>query len=115
MRRIGGRLSAENADSVLAQPIDSNRRPFQNGSRPENGSPVISFTQRLAVDFPGADSSLPVSWLRSIDDFDQQVQHLVYLSGRYQVSEEIRDAAKRLKDAGGEESALSRIWWILRE
>lgn len=115
MRRIGGLLSTDDKDTLLAQPIDVNRRPIQNRSPSEDRKPVVSFTQQLAVDFPGTDSSLPVSWLRSIDDFDQQVQHLVYLSGGYQVSRGIKDAANRLKDAGSEESALSRIWWILRD
>jgi len=74
----------------------------------------VDFGEALGVDFPGGDAPLPVSWLRSIDDYDQQVQHLVYLSGQPRVTAEIRKIAARLKDSGSTESALSRLWWILR-
>jgi hypothetical protein len=115
MRRIGGRLLDGEQPSLLAQPLLA--RP--GGPTPKSKRPMeqleLSFRQRLGVDFPGSDAPLPVAWLRSIKDYDQQVQHLVYLSGQRNVPPEIADAAKRLREAGTVESALNRIWWILRD
>lgn len=115
MRRIGSSLSAGESDTVLAQPIVEIPLDPNSRTRPNDSQPVVSFTQQLSVDFPGNDSSLPVSWLRTIEDFDLQVQHLAYLSGRNTVSPEISDAAKRLRESSDRETALSRIWWILRD
>lgn len=114
MRRVGGRLNTGNQGTLLAQPIYNDPAAAKNPSQPTGTTPAVSFSEQLSVDFPASGSSLPVSWLRSINDFDQQVQHLVYLSGQTSVSAEIKDAAERLKKADGEESALSRVWWILR-
>ncbi|MCA9136960.1 MAG: hypothetical protein KDB00_09375, partial [Planctomycetales bacterium] len=115
MRRIGGRLSSDAQGTFLAQPdLQGSRDPK---SRPLGGGPKpgISFEQQLSVDFPSNDAPLPVSWLRSIDDFDRKVHHLVYLSGRDSVPPEIIDAARRMRESGSEASALSRTWWILRD
>ena len=112
MRRIGERLTKD-PDAMLAQPLTEN--PFDPRRRGSGDlQRTISPSEQLSVDFPGDDASLPVSWLQSIDDFDRKVQHLAYLSGRGRVPQEITDAANRLKEAGSEASALSRIWWILR-
>ena len=115
MRRVGGRLKGDGQGAILAQPIYGNPRDPKARPQPGELNPVIRFSQRLSVDFPGDDASLPVSWLRSIDNYDQQVQHLVYLSGGDKVSEELKNASKRLKESASAESALSRIWWILRD
>lgn len=114
MRRVGGRLNTGNQGTLLAQPIYETPPVSKDHSQSAGGTPVVNFAEQLGVDFPASDSTLPVSWLRSIDNFDQRIQHLVYLSGRHKVSAEIQDAAERLKEASGEQSALSRIWWILR-
>ncbi|WP_182867406.1 hypothetical protein [Stieleria mannarensis] len=114
MRRIGGSLSSDGQTTLLAQPIDGNSRTKKSLAALDAQNAASGFLQQLSVDFPGDDAALPVSWLRSIDDFDRQVQHLVYLSGRSTVTPEISAAAERLKESGSRESALSRIWWILR-
>ncbi|QEG00590.1 hypothetical protein Mal15_46610 [Stieleria maiorica] len=114
MRRIGGRLSSEDQTAILAQPINGKPRTPKSLAALDGENTASGFLQQLSVDFPGDEASLPVSWLRSIDDFDRQVQHLVYLSGRSSVTPEITAAANRLKESGSRESALSRIWWILR-
>jgi hypothetical protein len=112
MRRIGGSLQPGDQGAILAQPI-YNTPPLKPKS-PGSQRSGVDFGEALGVDFPGNDAPLPVSWLRSIDDYDQQVQHLVYLSGHQRVTPEIRKIAERLKESGSTESALSRLWWILR-
>lgn len=113
MRRIGGQLQSDDQDTVLAQPVFNPPSLKPSGSAGNRGQ-ALSFSEQLGVDFPSDNAPLPVSWLRSIDHFDQQVQHLAYLSGRERVTPEIEAIAKRLKDAGSTQSALSRLWWILR-
>ncbi|WP_372896216.1 hypothetical protein [Stieleria sp.] len=114
MRRVGGQFSPDDQGAILAQPIDGPRRSPKSLAEVDAGN-ASSFLQQLSVDFPGDEAALPVSWLRSIDDFELQVQHLVYLSGRNRVTPEITAAANRLKEESrSRESALSRIWWILR-
>ncbi|MCS7471519.1 hypothetical protein NZK35_33135 [Stieleria sp. ICT_E10.1] len=116
MRRVGGQFNPDDQGAILAQPIDGRPRSPQSLGELDGGNSATNFLQQLSVDFPGEDAALPVSWLRSIDDFDLQVQHLVYLSGRNRVTPEITAAANRLKEeSSSRESALSRIWWILRE
>ncbi len=112
MRRIGGSLQPGDQGTILAQPI-YNTPPLKPKS-PGSERVEVDFAEQLGVDFPGGDAPLPVSWLRSIDDYDQQVQHLVYLSGHQRVTPEIRKIAERLQESGSTESALSRLWWILR-
>ncbi|MCO8122912.1 hypothetical protein NHH03_14280 [Stieleria sp. TO1_6] len=114
MRRVGGLLQPDEQSALLAQPIFQAPRKNVSTSQSGDGQPAISLAQQLSVDFPSDNSSLPVSWLRSIDDYDQQIQHLVYLSGDDKVPDDLADIAKRLKDNGSVPSALSRIWWILR-
>ncbi|QDV41836.1 hypothetical protein Enr13x_16790 [Stieleria neptunia] len=115
MRRVGGRFTPDDQGAILAQPIDGRPRSPKSLAELDAGNSATSFLQQLSVDFPGDEAPLPVSWLRSIDDFDLQVQHLVYLSGRNRVTAEITAAANRLKEESkSRESALSRIWWILR-
>ena len=111
MRRIGSEIRNDANTALLAQPMLRESKNTMSQSIPKG----LSFSQRLSVDFPGDDADLPVSWLRSLDDFDQQVQHLVYLAGGRNVPANLEDAAKRLRDAGTEQSALSRLWWILRQ
>ncbi|MDV6034811.1 MAG: hypothetical protein F9B45_32920 [Phycisphaera sp. RhM] len=114
MRRVGGQFTPDDQGAILAQPIDGRPRSPKSLAEVDGGN-ASSFLQQLSVDFPGDEAALPVSWLRSIDDFDLQVQHLVYLSGRNRVTPEITAAANRLKEESrSRESALSRIWWILR-
>lgn len=112
IRRIGGSLQSGD-QTMLAQPALNPGGTSNSLSNPRRTA--ISFAEQLSVDFPTDESPLPVSWLRSIEDYDQQVQHVVYLSGRERVSPELREIAKRLNDAGSTESALSRLWWILRD
>ncbi|MCC9604113.1 hypothetical protein LOC67_26465 [Stieleria sp. JC731] len=109
MRRVGGRLVDDG--TLLAQPVlvSPTSREVANANKPK-----LSREDKISVDFPGEDASLPVSWIQSIDDFDQQVQHLVYLSGGRRVPENVTEAAKRLRQNSDDDAALSRIWWILR-
>ncbi|MEL6110707.1 MAG: hypothetical protein AAFU85_32270 [Planctomycetota bacterium] len=111
LRRIGKRFRDSD---VLAQPslIDKNRT--RSLSEPKQ-DPRESFRHLLSIDFPRDDATLPVSWLRSIDDYDEQVRHLVYLSGRGTGGKWIDSTSKQLEEAGSRESALSRVWWILSE
>ncbi|MEO1528843.1 MAG: hypothetical protein AAFX06_25770 [Planctomycetota bacterium] len=110
MRRIGKRFGTLESD-LLAQPIPSSSG--QGSLSPKD--PRESFRDLLSIDFPRDDAPLPVSWLRSIEDYDEQVRHLVYLSGRGSGGKLIETAAEQLGDAGSRESALSRVWWILSE
>jgi hypothetical protein len=113
MRRVGGRLSPDDQGTLLAQRGDGKTGDVTGSAG--DVQQAIRFLRKVSVDFPGDDVTLPVSWLRSIDDYDQQVQHLVYLSGGDKVSPDLKDAAERLRTAGSRESALSRLWWILRQ
>ena len=99
---------------MLAQPIGANPLSPKSVSKAQARDTALERMRQVSIDFPANDSALPVSWLRSIDDYEQQIQHLVYLSGGEIVPENVKDAAERLKAAGPEESALSRVWWILR-
>ena len=113
MRRIGKRFGGANS-GLLAQPILSNGSKQKSRSE-SGGDSQASFRDLLSVDFPRDDASLPVSWLRSIEDYDEQVRHLVYLSGRGAGGKLMETVAKELEESGSRESALSRLWWILSE
>ncbi|MCD0460635.1 BtrH N-terminal domain-containing protein [Roseiconus lacunae] len=109
MQKAGGRLLDDG--TLLAQPAQAKLTPRDLSSTPKL---TLSRTDQISVDFPGDDAGLPVSWIRSIDSFDQRVQHLVYLSGGRDVPPVISETAERLRQTGSEDAALSRIWWILR-
>lgn len=111
LRRIGKRFRDSD---VLAQPILIDKNRPRSLSEPKQ-DPREAFRNLLSIDFPRDDASLPVSWLRSIDDYDEQVRHLVYLSGRGTGGKWIDSTSKQLEEAGSRESALSRMWWILSE
>ncbi|OYP37050.1 hypothetical protein CGZ80_06780 [Rhodopirellula sp. MGV] len=109
MQHSGGRLLDDG--TLLAQPllISPTSRDVS-----ANRKPSLSRSDRISIDYPGDDSEMPVSWIHSIDDFDQKVEHLVYLAGGSQTPERINEVAKQLRENGTEAAALSRIWWILR-
>ncbi|MEM0926475.1 MAG: hypothetical protein AAGJ83_10595, partial [Planctomycetota bacterium] len=107
--RVGGRLS-EGPQMILAQPLPSGERPSVKTTRRP-----LTFQQRLEMDFPGDNAPLPVSWLRSIDGFDEQLRHLAYMADVNQVPAEIRDVAESLRRSSTDESAIHRLWWILQQ
>lgn len=111
INRVGGALKKDADRALLAQPIVQSPKKSLSSSASTN--PLLDFTKRLSVDFPGNEAALPVAWLSSIDDYDQQVEHLAYLAGEHQVPKDIAEIASDLRSAGSRESALSRLWWIL--
>ena len=112
LKRVGGKLRLGAGDSLLAQPMLES--PKESLSRDRGMTTQQAFIQQLSVDFPGDDATLPVSWLRSIEGYDQQVQHLVYLAGGHDVPSNIAETAQRFRQAGTPESALARLWWVLK-
>lgn len=114
MRRLGQRLDGGDQAAILAQPIQATP-----GAKKMSGSSstthVISFEQQLGVDLPGDVSPLPVSWLRSIKDFDEQTRHLAYLSGHHSLPKDVQKVAELLKKSDNPSASLGRLWWILRD
>lgn len=113
IKRFGGALKKDADSALLAQPIIQS--PKKSLSSSPNKNPMLDFSKKLSVDFPGNEAALPVAWLSSIDDYDQQVAHLAYLAGEYQVPKDIAEIATKLQTASSTESALSRLWWILND
>lgn len=60
---------------------------------------------------------LPVSWLRDIDGpdaFQQQAEHLYYVAGYIEPTNQQREIARVLRSTAGTDSkALQQLWWIL--
>ncbi|MEM6472613.1 MAG: hypothetical protein AAF802_23840 [Planctomycetota bacterium] len=110
LRRLGGRLGDRPPATILAQPLTSanSMSPSRMIQQP------LTFEERLESDFPTDEADLPVSWLQSIDSFEDQVDHLVYMTSGSRVTEDVRELAESLRQAGSQEAALHRLWWILR-
>ncbi|TWU04662.1 hypothetical protein [Stieleria varia] len=108
MRRVGGRLDAMQSSRVLAQPAS-------DGSVKSSGDRDDARSTPLVSGFPERVESMPVHWLKSIDDYDSQVEHLAYLSGRDQVPGEFKDTIVALRQQETDRSlTLHRVWWLLQ-
>lgn len=95
--------------------IDSNGQPFvaqmgDSGSRrrgPINGA-------SLASDFPQRTDSVPVEWLRRIEDPKSQIEHVGYLGGLSVVPRPVLQAAEVTREVEDNNTALHRTWWLVR-
>ena len=105
-------------DTVLAQAVEVAGDDAASRTKSETRS--ISDKERLRKNLLFTTSgervdSLPVRWLESIDDLDQQIDHLAYLKGQTGFSKPTQrtvDEMKAMTMPGAE--ILHRTWWMIR-
>ena len=107
MQRMGGGFDSVGSP-VLAQP----NAPLN--PKEERRSPAAKLRVEADVDFPDRADGLPVQWLSSIEDRQNQVDHLAYLSGLTNVPEGLRPAISAMQKEADWNLALHRVWWLLR-
>ncbi|NND96356.1 MAG: hypothetical protein HKN47_03385 [Pirellulaceae bacterium] len=108
MNSIGGKLGdLTDGDQLLANIAD-----LGGGSQ----LPVQRKTNLPAsVGYPFKASQLPVQWLASIKDYDQQVEHLGHLAGVSKLPASVKEVSIALRDRGDDDLlALHRVWWLLQ-
>ena len=107
MRAIGGRIDQEGRPFVaqIGNAGDQKEKPRTGGlDRP------------LATDFPVKDRTLPVQWLKLIEDGDSQINHLAYLAGQDKLPKGVLVAVEAMREDRevSKELMLNRVWWLVR-
>ena len=107
----------DQAKRAIGASLDQNGRPFvaQLGSPVGTMRPKVEAGRNaLADDFPSPSETLPVQWLRRIEDLDRQVEHVAFLAGMSDVPDSVLGVARRMQAADGDGTALHRVWWMVR-
>ena len=102
LRSVGASLGADGQPFVA--------QISENGSQ---GKKQVN-VGNLASDFPQRASSVPVQWLRRLDNHTSQVEHLAYLGGLSRVPKAVSQAAEVTREVEGENTSLHRTWWLVR-
>jgi len=107
-------LAALEASKVLSQAAEL---PSKSKRNAQNKSPNKAKQSRVAeqpVEFPITAAGPPAGWLESIKEFEDQVEHLAYLSGRNRLPAPVAAAVEAMRQAQMDEDLmLQRTWWLL--
>ncbi|MGI9470351.1 MAG: hypothetical protein ACR2NZ_02385 [Rubripirellula sp.] len=101
---------------AIGAKIDLDGRPFvaQVGSATDKGT-AESPENSLSADFPARASSLPVQWLKLIEDEQSQIDHLGYLAGMSELPANVNSAVDAMQTAEVDSNLmLHRVWWLVK-
>lgn len=106
-----GRLSESNLrESLLGQTV-----PGKKPSKTVPDAASLAAELMPAGGFPARTTIATPTWLEQLPSFESQVNHVVHLAGRDQVSSSELELARRMKDVSTDQTLLwQRLWWTIR-
>lgn len=111
LRSVGGRLDSLSDDERLLAQISP---PAKGARRDGGGGSGRAAAEPAEADLPTRDQPFPLSWLDSLESFDERIDHLAYLAGHGELPDAIRESVRRMRQAElSDELILHRVWWLL--
>jgi len=101
---------------AIGAKIDVDGRPFvaQVGDATEKGLGRPA-EKSLSADFPARAATLPVQWLKLIEDEQSQIDHLGYLAGMTELPSNVTSAVEAMRGAELDPNLmLHRVWWLVK-
>ena len=102
---------------AIGAKIDLNGRPFvaQVGAASDGETDKGMPASTLSSDFPARANSLPVQWLKLIEDEQSRIDHLGYLAGMSDLPPNISGAVDAMHAAKLDSNLLlHRVWWMIK-
>ena len=111
LRSVGGRLDSLSDDERLLAQISPPAKAVRRGG---GGGSGRAAAEPAEADLPTRDQPFPLTWLDSLESFDERIDHLAYLAGHRELPEAIRESVRRMRQAElSDELILHRVWWLL--